>query len=282
MDYSPTTRDADRKDFDLFLVEANLLPETVRQISEFNADLSFLDDAPVTVAESVIYGKGLFLTEPKCGDELICPARLSGRRTQAGRYTNHSATPNATMILLDNGDLNLVALADINAGQEITIDYRRSLALSDLTFNDGYLGLRNKVNQLEQIVEQLPQVKCPVRNIFAPNVYAREMTIPSGVVLTGAVHKTCHLSILSKGQVKVVSDEGVIELTAPATLISQPGAKRAIFAVSEAVWTTIHATTETDVDKLVEELTESTADELLGGAKNKQLLTVAASNQLKG
>jgi hypothetical protein len=282
MDYSPTTRDADRKDFDLFLVEANLLPETVRQISEFNADLSFLDDAPVTVAESVIDGKGLFLTEPKCGDELICPARLSGRRTQAGRYTNHSATPNATMILLDNGDLNLVALADINAGQEITIDYRRSLALSDLTFNDGYLGLRNKVNQLEQIVEQLPQVKCPVRNIFAPNVYAREMTIPSGVVLTGAVHKTCHLSILSKGQVKVVSDEGVIELTAPATLISQPGAKRAIFAVSEAVWTTIHATTETDVDKLVEELTESTADELLGGAKNKQLLTVAASNQLKG
>jgi hypothetical protein len=282
VDYSPTTRDADRKDFDLFLVEANLLPETVRQISEFNADLSFLDDAPVTVAESVIDGKGLFLTEPKCGDELICPARLSGRRTQAGRYTNHSATPNATMILLDNGDLNLVALADINAGQEITIDYRRSLALSDLTFNDGYLGLRNKVNQLEQIVEQLPQVKCPVRNIFAPNVYAREMTIPSGVVLTGAVHKTCHLSILSKGQVKVVSDEGVIELTAPATLISQPGAKRAIFAVSEAVWTTIHATTETDVDKLVEELTESTADELLGGAKNKQLLTVAASNQLKG
>ena len=282
MDYSPTTRDADRKDFDLFLVEANLLPETVRQISEFNADLSFLDDAPVTVAESVIDGKGLFLTEPKCGDELICPARLSGRRTQAGRYTNHSATPNATMILLDNGDLNLVALADINAGQEITIDYRRSLALSDLTFNNGYLGLRNKVNQLEQIVEQLPQVKCPVRNIFAPNVYAREMTIPSGVVLTGAVHKTCHLSILSKGQVKVVSDEGVIELTAPATLISQPGAKRAIFAVSEAVWTTIHATTETDVDKLVEELTESTADELLGGAKNKQLLTVAASNQLKG
>jgi hypothetical protein len=71
VDYSPTTRDADRKDFDLFLVEANLLPETVRQISEFNADLSFLDDAPVTVAESVIDGKGLFLTEPKCGDELM-------------------------------------------------------------------------------------------------------------------------------------------------------------------------------------------------------------------
>jgi hypothetical protein len=132
------------------------------------------------------------------------------------------------------------------------------------------------------MVEQLPQVDCPVRNIFAPNVYAREMTIPTGVVLTGAVHKTCHLSILSKGQVRVVSDEGVIELTAPATLISQPGAKRAIFAILEAVWTTIHATTETDLDKLVTELTESTAEELLGGVKNKQLLMVAASSHLEG
>jgi hypothetical protein len=77
------------------------------------------------------------------------------------------------MILLNNGDLNLVALADINADQEITIDYRRSLALSDLTFNDGHLDMRNKVNQLEQMVEQLPQVECPVRNIFAPNIYAQ-------------------------------------------------------------------------------------------------------------
>ena len=282
MDSKLTMRDADHKDFDLFLAESNLLPETVRQISEFSADISFLDDAPVKVAESVIDGKGLFLTEPKCAGDLICPARLSGRRTQAGRYTNHSAAPNAMMILLDNGDLNLIAVADIDADQEITIDYRHSLALSDLTFNDGHLDMRNKVNQLEEMVAQLPQVDCPVRNIFAPNVYAREMTIPTGVVLTGAVHKTCHLSILSKGQVRVVSDEGVIELTAPATLISQPGAKRAIFAISEAVWTTIHATTETDLDKLVEELTESTADELLGGVKNKQLLTVAANKQLEG
>jgi len=282
VDFNPTARDADHKDFNLFLVEANLLPETVRQISEFNADISFVDSASISVAASVIEGKGLCLTEPKREGELICPARVSGRRTQAGRYTNHSATPNATMILLDNGDMNLVALADTGAGQEITIDYRRSLALSDLTFNDGCLDMRNKVNQLEQMVEQLPQIECPVRNIFAPNIYAREMTIPAGVVLTGAVHKTCHLSILSKGQVRVVSDEGVIELAAPATLISQPGAKRAIFAISEAVWTTIHATTETDVDKLVAELTESTADELLGGAKNKQLLTVAASKHLEG
>ena len=282
MDLNSTTSAADHRDFNLFLVEANLLPETVRQISEFTADVLFLADAPVNVAASVIEGKGLFLTEPKRKGELICPARVSGRRTQAGRYTNHSASPNATMILLNNGDLNLVAVADINADQEITIDYRRSLALSDLTFNDGHLDMRNKVNQLEQMVEQLPQVDCPVRNIFAPNIYAREMTIPTGVVLTGAVHKTCHLSILSKGQVRVVSDEGVIELTAPATLISQPGAKRAIFALSEAVSTTIHATTETDLDKLVTELTESTAAELLGGVKNKQLLTVAASNHLEG
>ena len=60
-------------------------------------------------------------------------------------------------------------------------------------------------------------------------------------------------------------------MVAPCTLISQPKAKRAIHALEDSVWTTIHATNETNVAKLVELLTESTADELIGGNSNRQL-----------
>ena len=130
-----------------------------------------------------------------------------------------------------------------------------------------------KVERLERAIEAMPQVDCPVRHYFVPGMYAREMTIPAGVTLTGAVHKTEHLSTISAGRIAVQTDDGVIEIAAPFTFVSKPGAKRAGHAIETTVWTTYHATDTTDVDALVEELTESTAAQLLGGSENKQLLS---------
>jgi len=88
------------------------------------------------VAPSNIDGKGVFATGNIETGEVIAPARIAGKRTPAGRYTNHSKNPNAKMILLDNGDVNLVAAMPIvgckggNLGEEITIDYRQALSLA--------------------------------------------------------------------------------------------------------------------------------------------------------
>lgn len=142
------------------------------------------------------------------------------------------------------------------------------------------ISMRERVQRLESIIEKAPQVDCPVRHIFAPGVYAREMTIPAGVIATGAVHKTEHLSILSAGHCMLTTDEGAQELHAPYTGVSKPGIKRAIVAITECVLTTIHATHETDLDKLVEQLTESSRSELLGGAKNKQLAANAENLEI--
>lgn len=143
---------------------------------------------------------------------------------------------------------------------------------------DSPESMRAKVYALEAELQQCPQVDCPVVNHFAPGIYARQMTIPAGVVLTGAVHKTEHLNIVSKGRISVSTDDGMKEVSAPYTFVSKPGTKRVGFAHEETVWTTIHATDETDLDKLVVELTESTNQELLGGDDNAQLI----ANRLKG
>ena len=80
----------------------------------------------------IIIGFNLIL---KSG-EIIAPARLDGKRTPAGRYTNHSKNPNSIMILRDNNDIDLVAKKVIkgcqggNLGEEITIDYRQALSLA--------------------------------------------------------------------------------------------------------------------------------------------------------
>jgi hypothetical protein len=134
------------------------------------------------------------------------------------------------------------------------------------------MTIREKVERLEASMVGMKPIECPIRHIFASGIYAREMTVPAGVTLTGAIHKTCHLSILSKGRVVVATEDGVIELAAPSTLVAQPGAKRAIHALEETVWTTIHATETTDLDDLVSELTESTAAQLQGGCENPQQL----------
>ena len=131
--------------------------------------------------------------------------------------------------------------------------------------------MREKVEQLEEMMQAYDPAILPIKHHFADGIYAREMFIPAGVVLTGAVHKTNHMCILSVGHVRVATEDGPVELVGPAVLTAKPGTKRAIYALEDSVWTNIHATNETDVDKIVEDLTESTAAELQGGAANKQL-----------
>ena len=41
--------------------------------------------------------------------------------------------------------------------------------------------IRDYVQRLEDAIAQMPQAECPVRNHFAPGIYAREMTIPKQI-----------------------------------------------------------------------------------------------------
>jgi hypothetical protein len=87
---------------------------------------------------------------------------------------------------------------------------------------------------------------------FAPGVYLREMVIPKGMILTGAIHKTRHLNICSAGDISVLTTEGVRRIKAPCVIMSEAGCKRAGFAHENTVWTCIHENpaNETDVGKL--------------------------------
>lgn len=87
----------------------------------------------IKVAPSRIEGKGLFATASIESGESIAPARIYGKQTIAGRYTNHSASPNAKLVRVGD-DAYLVATKHINGcrggedGEEITVDYRQALS----------------------------------------------------------------------------------------------------------------------------------------------------------
>lgn len=108
----------------------------------------------------------------------------------------------------------------------------------------------NKVDRLEAEVLKLPQVDCPVEHIFSPGIYARKMTIPAGTVATGATHKTEFLSVVAKGHLLLVTDEGAQEVRAGYHGTCKAGIKRAAVTFEDSILITFHATTETDVEKL--------------------------------
>lgn len=112
--------------------------------------------------------------------------------------------------------------------------------------------LRAQVYQAEEVMKTLPQVEMPVTHHFAEGVYGRELFIPKDTILTGKIHKYSQLNILSKGEMSVLTEEGVKRVKAPFHIVSPPGTKRIAYAHEDCVWTTVHGTSERDVEKIEE------------------------------
>lgn len=112
------------------------------------------------------------------------------------------------------------------------------------------------IQAFERELLKMPQVDIPVTHHFASGLYAREIFIPKGTTLTGKKHLTGHFNFLMKGQIKVVTEDGVLVLTAPAIIPSAPGIKRAGVTLEDTVWVTVHATNETDLVALEKEIIE--------------------------
>lgn len=93
-------------------------------------------ESRIAVRKSAIHGRGLFAETNIAAGEIICPARIDGKRTPAGRFTNHSGNPNTVAVCFNGTDLGWVALRDIHGrrggqnGEEITVDYRQVYAVA--------------------------------------------------------------------------------------------------------------------------------------------------------
>ena len=114
---------------------------------------------------------------------------------------------------------------------------------------------RAKLERLDAVLAQVPQVDMPVTHRFSRGVYCRELFIPKDTVLTGRIHKYSQINILLKGDISVLTEHGVQRLKAPQVFESPAGAKRAGYAHEDTVWLTICGTDTTDTDLLEDELT---------------------------
>lgn len=87
---------------------------------------------------------------------------------------------------------------------------------------------------------------------FSAGVYAKQMHLPAGHYAVTHAHAYDHLSILAKGHVIVEMDGAETEYVAPACLTIHAGKHHRIVALEDSVWFCVHATDETDPDKVDE------------------------------
>lgn len=102
--------------------------------------------------------------------------------------------------------------------------------------------------------DSLQADSCPVKHVFAPGMYAREMSIPKGMLLIGKIHRGSHINVVSRGSIRVLTEQGTKVINAPCSFVSEGGTKRVGVALEDTVWTTFHVTNSTDLNEIEREI----------------------------
>lgn len=113
----------------------------------------------------------------------------------------------------------------------------------------GDIFRKERIDEVVGVMLEGTQAPCPVRHIFYPGMYIRELTIPKGALAIGYTHKTWHFNVLLKGSVRVVRNDEYVDLVAPMQFYSPPG-RNVGYVLEEMVWLNIYPTEERDVETL--------------------------------
>lgn len=253
-----------REDYALFLSEHSLDADEVRRMSEYAGDLVLMPEGvPLEIGPSPIEGQGMFATADIEPWQLIAPVRIGSCRTPAGRFINHGA-PNAFFVALENGDLDLVSVCPIKAGDEVLIDYRQALSVNQELKEHldesavsllGELPDVEKVRELERFILQFPQTDFGTTNVVHGGMCARTIFLPKGTILTGALTNVKNIMIAA-GDITVTTDEGPKRLTGFHVIPASAGFKRAGISHADTYVTMVWPTKLTNIQDIEDELTD--------------------------
>lgn len=107
---------------------------------------------------------------------------------------------------------------------------------------------RLKLARMEEFLSKFEQAEFEVKHIFTEGVYIREIFLPAGSLVVGKLHRHNHFNFISKGEVTVFTKDGLATYTAPVSMISTAGTKRAVYAHTDVVWSTVHHNPENETD----------------------------------
>ena len=100
-----------------------------------------------------------------------------------------------------------------------------------------------------------------VDNVIADGVLARTVLMPKGDIVIGEKHKEETINILVRGELKVWVNGEVKHIKAPYMIKSKANTRKVFYIIEEAVWTTVHKVTSTDLDEIEDEVIIKTSNE---------------------
>ena len=119
-----------QNDYNVFISQLGLTQDQMDEIVQIESDLIDMPEGyAVELRDSKIHGKGLFATKRFEAGEVVCPGRIDGKRTPAGRFINHSFDCNVVPTLVGD-DIKAVATRTIQPNEELLVDYRASMRIN--------------------------------------------------------------------------------------------------------------------------------------------------------
>ena len=119
----------------------------------------------------------------------------------------------------------------------------------------------DRIEAMESIMQEHPQVDIPVTERFINGMYSREIVIPQGTLLTGRVYKEGYMDIMVSGDITVATPQGTKRMTGTNVMEAPPGRKRAGYAFEDTRWITVHRTDQYEPGDMVDMLTFFSMDE---------------------
>ena len=132
---------------------------------------------------------------------------------------------------------------------------------------------RKNISELEKEVLKLQAEQSdnnvsntnPVKHSFVGGCYVREIYNPANELIITKIHKKEHPFFLMKGEMSILTEDGIQHIKAPHQGITKPGTKRAIYTHSECVFITVHATENTTIDDVEDEVVCTKYEDLPDG-----------------
>ena len=132
---------------------------------------------------------------------------------------------------------------------------KRQLELSKEQFRKGIMKVEeNMKNHPNGLKGEALQKLNPLKHSFADGCYIREIFNPKGELLVTKIHKVAHPFFLMKGDMTILMEDGIKRIKAPHYGITPAGTKRLIYCHEDCVFVTVHATNETNLEKIEEEV----------------------------
>lgn len=123
-----------------------------------------------------------------------------------------------------------------------------------------------KVIALQRAMLDMPQVDVASAFAHGGGIAAKAVLLKAGTQAVGGMHRFENMNIITKGDITVATEDGLIRYTvtdAPILVISPPGTKRAVTVHADTYWISLHATDKSTAEEVEAEFIVADESEFL-------------------